>query len=397
MTDLYPSLGNEPQPTPNVAATGGSPNPVPEGFPPGQAPAQMPMSQQSFSVAPEQQPLQQPLQQTLSEAPLIAGPFDKTGPNIPTPGGFTTLQASRPTTPNTTDITQMVERIPRVIVSEVPRVRTYADDIKTALSRDSMSLSRIALEEQKRRDKLAASQAVSPTNPKNVALVIFSAVLVAGAAGAIWYFTTQVNKDPVETVIVDANIGIVPFDNKIELQFVNATRASISDDIAKVSTQALTKSTIASVYYKDEVGDDVTTSVFLARLGGRAPEQLVRALDNRFTLGIYSDTINTPFIVLKTDSYQTAYAGMLSWEPRLAIDMDSIIYRRAYIAGTPDAPAGQYVDRIVANRDMRAYVDQTNRVLFYYGFITNDLIIIAPNEATIIAIVDRIQRQGVRR
>lgn len=396
MTDLYPSLGNGPQQTANVTATGGSPNPVPEGFPPAQAPEQIPMAQQQFS----QMPAEQPLRQTLSEDPLIAGPFDKTGPNIPTPGGLAALQASRPTAPNaptTPDATQLVERIPRAIVSEVPRVRTYADDIKTALSRDSMSLSRIALEEQKRRDKLAASQAVSPSNPKNVALVIVSAVLIAGAAGAIWYFTTQVNKNPVETVVVDANIGIVPFDNKVELTFSNATRASISDDIAKVSTQALTKSTISSVYYKDDAGDDVTTSVFLSRIGGRAPEQLVRALDNRFTFGIYSDTINTPFIVLKTDSYQTAYAGMLTWEPRLAVDMDSIIYRRAYIAGTPDAPAGQYVDRIVANRDMRAYVDQTNRVLFYYGFITNELIIIAPNEATIIAVVDRIQRQGIRR
>jgi hypothetical protein len=393
MTDLYPNLGNEPQQTPNVAATGGSPNPVPEGFPPAQASVQTSMTQQQFSEV----PTEQPLRQTLSEDPLIAGPFDRTGPNIPTPGGLAALQASRPTAPSMPDATQLVERVPRAIVSEVPRVRTYADDIKTALSRDSMSLSRIALEEQKRRDKLAASQAVSPSNPKNIALVIVSAVLIAGAAGAIWYFTTQVNKDPVETVVVDANIGIIPFDNKVELQFSNATRASISDDIAKVSIQALTKSTVSSIYYKDDAGDDVTTSVFLSRIGGRAPEQLVRALDNRFMLGIYSDTINTPFIILKTDSYQTAYAGMLTWEPRLAVDMDSIIYRRAYIAGTPDAPAGQYVDRIVANRDMRAYVDQTNRVLFYYGFITNELIIIAPNEATIIAVVDRIQRQGVRR
>jgi hypothetical protein len=393
MTDLYPNLGNEPQQAPTVTATGGSPNPGPEGILPAQAQAQTPMSQQSF----EAPPTEYPLQQTLSETPLIAGPFDRTESNPPTPDGFTTIKASRPTTPNTTNITQLVERIPRAIVSEVPRVRTYADDIKTALSRDSMSLSRIALEEQKRRDKLAASQAASPSNPKNVALVIISAVLVAGAAGAIWYFTTQVNKNPIETILVDANTGIVPFDTRVELQFANATRASISDDIAKVSTQALTKSTISSVHYKDEAGDDVTTSVFLARLGGRAPEQLVRALDNRFALGIYSDSINTPFIVLKTDSYQAAYAGMLSWEPRLAFDMDSVVYRRAYIAGSPDAPPGQYVDRIVANRDMRAYIDQTNRVLFYYGFITNELIIIAPNEATIIAVVDRIQRQGIRR
>jgi hypothetical protein len=393
MTDLYPNLGSEPQQTPNVTATGGSPNPIPEGFPPAQASEQTQMARQSFSEV----PAEQPLRQTLSEDPLIAGPFDKTGPNIPTPGGLAALQTSRPTAPMSPEGSQLVERIPRAIVSEVPRVRTYADDIKTALSRDSMSLSRIALEEQKRRDKLTASQAVSPSNPKNVALVIVSAVLIAGAAGAIWYFTTQVNNNPVETVVVDANIGIIPFDNKVELQFSNATRASIADDIAKISIQALTKSTISSIYYKDDVGDDVTTSVFLSRIGGRAPEQLVRALDNRFTFGIYSDTINTPFIVLKTDSYQTAYAGMLTWEPRLAVDMDSIIYRRAFIAGTLDAPAGQYVDRIVANRDMRAYVDQTNRVLFYYGFITNELIIIAPNEATIIAVVDRIQRQGVRR
>ena len=378
MTDLYPNIGG-----PQSASNPASATPPSEETP------------EAFSVP------------TLPNTPIVASPLDP-NPNPPLitntqqgsqqiPPGFIRIEAARPTTPNTTDITDLVERIPRAIVSEVPRVRTYADDIKTALSRDAMSLSRIAMEEQKRRDRLAANQAVSARNPKNVALVFLSLILVLAAGASIWYFTTQVNKDPVETVLVDGQTGIIPFDSSFNLEFENSTRASISADIARVSTQTFTAGTIALINYVDAAKQNVTTSVLLSRIGGRAPESLLRALDNRYALGIYSETVNAPFFILKTDSYQAAYAGMLAWEPRLAIDMEGVLYRRAVIAGDTSAPAGQYVDRIVGNRDMRAYVDQTNRTLFYYGFITNELIIIAPNEPTILAIINKIQRNAARR
>ena len=44
-------------------------------------------------------------------------------------------------------------------------------------------------------------------------------------------------------------------------------------------------------------------------------------------IGVYSWNGNQPFIILKTDSYENAFAGMLSWEKNIAGDLSALFPR----------------------------------------------------------------------
>lgn len=284
-----------------------------------------------------------------------------------------------------------------ILHGEVPRVHTFADDVKRALSNDRVSISKIALDEQKRRDEQAARVEVSVRNPRNIALLVVSLILLLGGGLTIWFFITQVGDEKVQTV-VDENRIIVTYDNRIDLSFDNVTRGGVGEDISKISTQPLTKDTITAVVYRQEF-EPIDPRLFLLQIQSRAPESLIRSLDQQFLLGVYSSDINSPFMLLKTSSYETAYAGMLSWEKELAIDMEGILYKKVEPAYNPGATvsAGQYIDRVIANRDARAYIDATGRVLFYYAFVTNQIIIIAQNEDALKEVIERTQQQNFKR
>jgi hypothetical protein len=363
MTDLYPNVGKP------------------------QADAQAPQP-----VVPPAQPV----------TPPPAQPIPPAAPVTPTPAPQP-ITPPAPAAPSTTPLGQdsALREVPvgDVLGGETPRIHTFADDVKRALSQDHMSISKIAMEEQKRRDRLMQTNEVSARNPRNLALLFVSLILLLGGGGTIWYFMTQVGEEKVPTITDDKRIHVT-YDSRIDLSFDNTTRSTISEDIARISTQPLTNDTITAIVYRKEF-DLVDPRLFLLTLQSRAPESLVRSLDSQFMLGIYSSKVNAPFLLIKSSSYETAYSGMLAWEKDLAVDMDGIIYRKVQAlpdgTGTLPSNSGQYVDRVIANRDARAYVDVTGRMLFYYAFVTNDLIIIAQNDAALSEVISRVQQQNFKR
>ena len=58
---------------------------------------------------------------------------------------------------------------------------------------------------------------------------------------------------------------------------------------------------------------------------------------------------------------------------------------------------GQFIDRIIKNKDVREFVNEENQILFLYSFINNDKLIIARDEATLSEIISRLEKQAFSR
>jgi hypothetical protein len=61
---------------------------------------------------------------------------------------------------------------------------------------------------------------------------------------------------------------------------------------------------------------------------------------------------------------------------------------------TYTAARGQFVDRIIKNKDVREYVSSDGHVLFLYSFINNSKLLIAGNEDALIEILARLEKQA---
>lgn len=143
------------------------------------------------------------------------------------------------------------------------------------------------------------------------------------------------------------------------------------------------------------------TTIELAASGGSlvdalrlpAPDILLRNILPESTVGVVRAGEETrPFFILKVDSYERTYAGMLTWEASMEQDL-AVFYPQH-----PSEPATttlesfrlSFVDAIVDNRDVRVLKDAENRTIILYGYRDKDTLVIARNEAAFSELLARL-------
>ncbi len=131
-------------------------------------------------------------------------------------------------------------------------------------------------------------------------------------------------------------------------------------------------------------------------LAAKPPSNWVRALDSLFMLGILGQSAETggnqTFLLMKLDSFDNAYSGMLDWERD--IDTDLLPLFR-----TPDASStpATWVDVTIKNKDARALHDASGKTELIYSFYNQNLLIITGNENALRAILNELDTQSLSR
>ncbi len=172
-------------------------------------------------------------------------------------------------------------------------------------------------------------------------------------------------------------------------------------------TRASTTPEGASVFVPAEGG------ALIAALGLPAPDVLLRSILPASTAGVIRTRNEVaPFFLLRVDSYERSFAGMLDWEPRMAQDLaefypelppaalpvlmgTSTAGQGASSTTPPIEPASAFSfssgfsDDIVDTRDVRVLRDSEGRSVMLYGFYSKDTIVIARNESAFIELVRR--------
>jgi len=94
---------------------------------------------------------------------------------------------------------------------------------------------------------------------------------------------------------------------------------------------------------------------FIALLNTRVPSQLIRSLASEFTFGFHAIGTTEPFLILKTRSFNIAFAGMLEWEKSMNEDLAPLF---GPVVSVPPATfqspqAFSFTDKVIRNKDVR--------------------------------------------
>jgi nitrate/nitrite-specific signal transduction histidine kinase len=104
---------------------------------------------------------------------------------------------------------------------------------------------------------------------------------------------------------------------------------------------------------------------------------------------------NEVFLILKTNYYQGAFSGMLSWEKDIKNNLGGIFFapEAEVVATTSENLIKKYKDFedvVYKNRDTRALRDSNRKINLIYSFLDKNTIIIATNPETLDQVITRL-------
>jgi hypothetical protein len=259
---------------------------------------------------------------------------------------------------------------------------------------------------------------------KSLPLLTIIAGIVLVTVGAIGVYTAYRFMTAVAPIAASpsASYIIVP-DEKTVLKGSGLT---LLDNLAQVANQPLPANTVLMTYITtatttaDGVAEaPASGGAFITALELPAPDVLLRNIDPTSMVGVVNDGTQTrPFFILRVDSYESTFAGMLDWESSMQNDLATLY--PAYPESVQAAPVvttsttttssesknatsqtvqstsvpvsylpPQFVDEVVANHNARALRDSENRTILIYGYADNQTLIIARDEAAFTLLLER--------
>jgi hypothetical protein len=326
-------------------------------------------------------------------------------------------------------------------------LRTYEDDVKNAVQKDSISTAKILMaEQQKRQIEKNDFEENSPKSETNVVKIVASIILVLLGigiigGGAYYYFQKKAFEIPQQVTILTSN-NFLDTENLEKISVDNKTNREVVGEIRKIINNSsdmkegtlkeikLVKTVVTTENGKEFSKEvELSTDEFWVILEAREPDALARSLDQKFLLGVHkTKTSVEPFITLKTNDYEISYAKMLEWEWVLVSDIQDIFYKnlgssQAFLDyeennnlqvqdfividassstttvtdSTQNSTttlskyeARNFKDLILANKDTRSILDTAGKILFFYSFVDRKNLIMTTNGETLNLLIGRL-------
>lgn len=204
--------------------------------------------------------------------------------------------------------------------------------------------------------------------------------------------------------------SLILADEKMELQGPDYRR-----ELADAANQPLVEGNIL-VTYVTSASTTKTGLLNAPQPGGAlirllnlgAPDILMRNVDLASTVGVVSTGEEAhPFFILRVNSFERTFAGMLGWESTMFDDLNPLYPLHMQVAepqpvettgtSTPilppmplnNAPQG-FTDDVIANRDVRVLRDGAGRTLLLYGYSDKETLVIARDELAFATLVARL-------
>lgn len=292
---------------------------------------------------------------------------------------------------------------PDTMPREIPKpLRTYEGDVAEAMSHKRTSQASIAIAESKKQEQgeTISNEKEEPSHAgKKITMLAISLVLLCGGAYGAYYLYSKSALAPVTPVVPQqqAAPSIIPATNQVVVTIRTESpaliRQRLSDEIQKPQAPNTIRELIVATQDTAGTSARVTAQDMLRILDIHAPDVLSRSLTATWMLGVYSDADNTKsvFIVGTTNFFQNAFAGMLQWERVMADDLRQYLYSDTIEYA---AIRGTFEDRIIKNKDVRAFRTDDGKILFLYSFIDNAHVVVTDKESTLAEILSRLEKQS---
>jgi hypothetical protein len=204
-------------------------------------------------------------------------------------------------------------------------------------------------------------------------------IVLAGIIGTgYWYLSSLLPKTPITPSTSASASKIILADREKIIDASKLTRDTFISSFNKERANSLPLSSIERI----SLGK-ITAEKFLSLISVQIDTGFSRALEPDFELGLRGLPTNSAFLIFKTRYYQTALAGMLSWENTIIDDVGAIF-------GVPAFGSANFVDKVVKNRDVRKFVNESGKEYLVWGFADKNTIIIADSEDTFLQIMGKL-------
>ena len=114
-------------------------------------------------------------------------------------------------------------------------------------------------------------------------------------------------------------------------------------------------------------------------------------------MGVHAYDGNGLFLAFHTNSYTTAFAGMLTWENSLFDELYKV-FNISTTGTNANLFNERFTDMVIQNQDARALVDSKGNVVLFYTFLGEDksILIIADKQSTLTEILNRLTATTLR-
>ncbi len=281
--------------------------------------------------------------------------------------------------------------------NEARAIRTYQSDVEELLSHEGGSLTKIAAIENEKRAPPVPFDGPEGPDLRETVLVISAVLIILGilTVGFIYYWEKGASSTK---VTLPNNPDIIVPDSVVDIDISGLTRDSLIAALNKDRIQ--TTATLGNVVEfrlvqgQGDAAPAITATDFLTALNASAPSALTRSLQSGFVFGINAQNINQPFLILKTDYYQNAFAGMLAWENTgLADDLGPLFFSAnpaTETASTTGSGQATFGDAVFNNRDARVLKDGSGNIILLYSFPDKNTLVITTNPDTLNAVAAKI-------
>ena len=270
-------------------------------------------------------------------------------------------------------------------------IRTYRGDVMDAV-RHGETISSIAMAEQKRRlfGRQNADISEADTQKSNWNYIIIGVSILLVSIGIVALGTLLLR--PEETPAVPPPLVLpqeaIFSDREKELPLSRFTRQEILGLVSFETREAnIPTNQIPTFIFSKEVESTTPEGVRVPqkiRIGireifnatqGSVPQTLLRSIDDMFIFGAYSFRGNNPFLIFNTNTYESAFSGMLQWEQTIAQDIIPLF-------GSHESGNATFKDVVIRNRDARVLENDAGDLVLLYSFLDKKTLVITTNEAT---------------
>lgn len=298
-----------------------------------------------------------------------------------------------PTTPPEKPVDQKVG-------PSLKQIRTYQGDIASALKNQNESLVSIQRSEVEKRGGPPAPEPAGRDRARQRALfmILGTLILVVLALTGGWLSYKEIiknNTPPTQSVLPNR---FLPASIETNLNITALDRGTLIDIIATESSKDTSQSDITHIVLRDGDGEEaplVNTAEFLNTIEAGAPSSLVRALNPLFMLGVLGGSPQSTFLIMRIESFENTFAGMLAWEATLARDLGPIFYTAPRLRNLGTEPI--FTDVISRNKDVRVLYDTEGEVVLLYSFLDNEVLVITDNIETLRTLITRLTTEKLSR
>ena len=172
------------------------------------------------------------------------------------------------------------------------RIKTYKEDVAEAIQKDNVSVVKMALAENRRREQSKQlEEDRSPQSPKNIILILVSLLLILIGAGVVVYFYYSSKNKPTSVVATPVVTDVISYEYSKDINLTNATKQGVFNAIGNEVNTSLPLGTVEKLVFvasSSEVSGVLTFQDFMNAIDSEIPGALVRSLNPQFFFGLHS-------------------------------------------------------------------------------------------------------------